>query len=620
MRFAEMPGFIRMSSLLIIAFALVVSTGQVLAAGLTDSDIDQLKRQGEAEGWTFTISANPATEYSLDELCGLAEPTDWREKGTFDPMPEKSELPAAFDWRNQGGDVPIRNQGGCGSCWAFSTVGALECAIKIRDGVTANLSEQYLISCNNKGWSCGGGWFAHSYHMNAHDPCDGTGAVMESEFPYAASSSPGCSCPYEHPYTIESWAYIGPQYGMASVSEIKQAIVDYGPVSTCITANGAMQGYGGGIFNACTDDPINHAVVIVGWDDNQGSNGVWIIRNSWGSWWGEGGYMRIEYGCSSVGYGANYINYRPINVSCTNAFGEPPLAVGFDVECSWSEISQSTWDMGDGVVAHEKSVSHVYDSPGSYDVTVTVETTAGTFEKNMPGAVAVYADTLKIMSQSFEDTGVNFVEVPVSLKNYLALREIIIPITWEGNLDMTFDSFSTAGHRAASFEFQSAINYDASHARATLSLMPSFSGTGTALPPGDGTIVSLFFTPSPSATGVNPIEFTDYAIYHPKLRSSAGEYQPGLLGGTVGIGASASCCQGSVGDANNSGDALPTVADIGAIVDFLFVSGNPLACFQEADANQSGGINPGPNDITVADIAMIVEFLFLSGQPLPGCF
>jgi len=276
---------------------------------LTSQDISQLEEQAKQDNWTFSVGENPATAYSLDQLCGLKVPDNWKELAPFSDIKADRELPAAFDWRDSTGCPPVRNQGGCGSCWAFGTVGALECNILIKDGIVVDLSEQWLVSCNSDGWDCGGGWWAHDYHQWKTDPCGGTGAVRETDFPYTATNGT-CSCPYEHHELIDSWAYVGNSYSIPSVSSMKQAILDYGPISVAVYANSAMQAYTGGIFNGCQSGTVNHGVVLVGWDDNQGTNGVWIMRNSWGPSWGEeGGYMRMEYGCSEIGYGASYIVY-----------------------------------------------------------------------------------------------------------------------------------------------------------------------------------------------------------------------------------------------------------------------------------------------------------------------
>jgi hypothetical protein len=262
---------------------------------LTDDDIERLRQQGEQEGWTFTVSRNPATEYPLEQLCGLVRPADWQEMAPTITPDVKRALPGSYDWRSVTGLPPVRNQGGCGSCWAFATVGVLECAIKIKDAQIVNLSEQWLVSCNRSGWSCEGGWFAHDYHQWKTDNCGGTGAVMESSLPYQADDNLACGCPYDHPYKIKSWMYIS-----GGINGIKQAIMDYGPVAVGVVANNAFQAYGGGVFNGCGSGELNHAVVLVGWNDTQGDSGVWIMRNSWGSWWGESGYMRIPYGCNAI--------------------------------------------------------------------------------------------------------------------------------------------------------------------------------------------------------------------------------------------------------------------------------------------------------------------------------
>ncbi|HEB60694.1 MAG TPA: hypothetical protein ENJ06_02615 [Phycisphaeraceae bacterium] len=239
----------------------------------------------------------------------MVEPPDWREGAKFDPCYQTRDLPAAFDWRDQATLPPVRNQGSCGSCWAFATVGPLECNIAIKDGVITNLSEQWLVSCNSDGYGCNGGWWGHDYHEWKNDPCGDDGAVLESDFPYVAYDA-SCNCPYPHTYWISDWAYVGSGSGVPSVSAMKQAIYDHGPLCVAVYVNSAFQAYSGGIFNSCSNGTVNHGVVLVGWDDNQGSNGVWIMRNSWGSGWGEGGYMRIPYNCSNIGYAASYVVYN----------------------------------------------------------------------------------------------------------------------------------------------------------------------------------------------------------------------------------------------------------------------------------------------------------------------
>ncbi|MCK4341091.1 MAG: hypothetical protein KAY37_05130 [Phycisphaerae bacterium] len=275
---------------------------------LSDREIADLQQQAAENGWTFTVGRNPATEIPLEDLCGLVVPEGWEKDADFDPCTPTRDLPAVFDWRDLGGVTPVKSQGSCGSCWAFATVGPLECNIKIHDSVTVNLSEQWLVNCNSDGYGCDGGWWAHDYHEWKNDPCGDDGAVLEANCPYTAEDDP-CYCPYPHDYWILDWHYVGGSGSIPPVDNIKQAIMDYGPVSVAVYADAAMQAYNGGIYNSCTNGTVNHAVVLVGWDDDQ-AGGVWFMRNSWGTWWGEdGGYMRIPYGCSRIGYAACYVEY-----------------------------------------------------------------------------------------------------------------------------------------------------------------------------------------------------------------------------------------------------------------------------------------------------------------------
>ncbi len=281
------------------------------AAQLSDNDIAALRERGEKEGWTFTVGKNPATDIPLQDLCGAVIPPGFKEKAPHEIIVPKADLPERFDWREVTGCPPIRNQGQCGSCWAFSTVGALECAIKVTDDRVVDLSEQWLVSCNQWGCSCDGGYYCFDYFMNyAYDFCGGSGAVMETDFPYVGSDAP-CDCPYPHKYFIESWAYIGDYQG-ATVEQIKQALLDHGPVSCGVYAGDAMQSYNNGVFNVDEGEWINHLVVLVGWDDTMGTNGCWIMRNSWGGGWGDDGYMYIEYGVSLIGSDAAFIVYRGV--------------------------------------------------------------------------------------------------------------------------------------------------------------------------------------------------------------------------------------------------------------------------------------------------------------------
>ena len=155
---------------------------------------------------------------------------DWWVGACFNPCIPTRDLPAYFNWCDLGGCTPVKNQAGCGSCWAFATVGPLECNILYHDGVTTDLSEQWLLSCNTDGFTCGSGDFAHDYHLAKGDACGNVGAVYETAFPYVADDVP-CGCPYTHSYLIDDWAYVGDAGSIPPVEAIKQAMLDHGPVA-----------------------------------------------------------------------------------------------------------------------------------------------------------------------------------------------------------------------------------------------------------------------------------------------------------------------------------------------------------------------------------------------------
>ncbi len=255
------------------------------------SKIERMREEIQFKGYTFTVDFNPAMQYSLDQLCSFKpelKPTDLPEIDEFQvkPLPSDTYYMSEF--------TSVKDQGNCGSCWAFSTAGMFE-AVLLKKGINTDLSEQWLVSCNTSGWGCNGGNFANSYYLNP-------GAVLESCFRYKASDVPcKTGCPY---------VYIAKSSGNASsVDSIKNAIKTYGAVSCAVVATVYFQAYSGGVFNYDAGGSLNHAIVLVGWDDTLGSAGAWRLKNSWGRSWGESGLMWIEYGCSGVGSGGNYLTY-----------------------------------------------------------------------------------------------------------------------------------------------------------------------------------------------------------------------------------------------------------------------------------------------------------------------
>jgi len=208
------------------------------------------------------------------------------------PPPVLLNTDAHFDWRDMGGVTPVKDQGGCGSCWDFAATGAFEAAYLIAEDTVLDLSEQQVLSCNDGESGCGGGWMSDAYNLFISH-----GAIDEPCMPYGASDAIPC--------TQDNCPVVANLIGFVdvpnNVSAIKNALM-YGPLSTCFTVYDDFYGYSNGCYEHTGGDNINHAVLIIGWDDNMcDGQGAWIVKNSWGPGWGNHGFFDIKYGSASFG-------------------------------------------------------------------------------------------------------------------------------------------------------------------------------------------------------------------------------------------------------------------------------------------------------------------------------
>ncbi len=260
--------------------------------------LDTLKAELASGNHTFTVGFNPAMQYPIDRLCTYIPNSQSAHLYLHNSIPTTTveSLPASYT----GYYTPVKSAGACGGSWAVASCGEFESVILKTDSVVVDLSEQQLISCNTLGYGCNGGDLLYDLFVNP-------GAMLESCFPYVGLDIPCIdTCPY--PYQAQGWAYVDPSVNVPAVEDIKTAIYTYGAVGACVYVDSYFQAYVSGVFSKCKKNARfpNHTIQLVGWDD---AKGAWLLKNSWGTGWGENGLMWIQYNCNLVGYNASYVIY-----------------------------------------------------------------------------------------------------------------------------------------------------------------------------------------------------------------------------------------------------------------------------------------------------------------------
>lgn len=202
------------------------------------------------------------------------------------PLPG-DQLPKAVDWRKTGAVNHVKDQGQCGSCWAFSTVATVEAINQIVTGNLTSLSEQELVDCDRVvDQGCNGGLMDNAFQFILENG----GLDTEESYPYKGVDGQ-CDLNRKNNKVVSIDGYEDVQ--PYSEKALKKAVA-HQPVSVAIEAGGrALQLYQSGIFNGHCGTKLDHAVVVVGYGTENGKD-YWIVRNSWGSGWGEEGYFRMR--------------------------------------------------------------------------------------------------------------------------------------------------------------------------------------------------------------------------------------------------------------------------------------------------------------------------------------
>jgi cathepsin L len=275
-----------------------------------------IKRHNEefrAGKHTYEVALNEYADLTWEEFSstrlGLL-PAARQRKAPSTHTRSNTTLPAAIDWREKGAVLPAKNQGACGSCWAFSAVCALEGANFLKTGQLTSLSEQQLVDCS-KDWSddtdldnygCNGGLMdnAFAYWLNSSHGDD-----TEASYPYSGRDGKCKFSPAKIGAAISGYKDIP----LDDESALHDAVATIGPVSVAIHAGPTLQFYFRGVFNGVLGmcpGPLNHGVTAVGYGTAPATRlrkemDFWIIKNSWGKVWGEKGFFRLARGKNLCG-------------------------------------------------------------------------------------------------------------------------------------------------------------------------------------------------------------------------------------------------------------------------------------------------------------------------------
>lgn len=244
--------------------------------------------------------------------------------------PRASETATRFDWRDQKVVTKVRNQGSCGSCWVFASIGAFEAAFMIAnpktDATTFEVSEQELLDCNFPENNCKGG-----FHHDAFVYLTRFGLIdANPNYPYdskSAARGPVCNSNFgRRPYFSRNWGYVDPSKKTPADDDLKKALAS-GPLVSAVAAGKNWDKCRDGVLNETVASDLkvrtNHEVLIVGWDDQIACpglpSGAWIVKNSWSEKWGDKGYVYVPYGRENIGTFASWVTAWPVDAAVSSA-------------------------------------------------------------------------------------------------------------------------------------------------------------------------------------------------------------------------------------------------------------------------------------------------------------
>ncbi|KAL9244473.1 hypothetical protein vseg_018248 [Gypsophila vaccaria] len=244
-----------------------------------------------SQNLSFTLIDNKFADMTNDEfnakftggVMSDVVPSDSHEEIN---VTDYGALPTTVDWRKQGAVTPIKNQGTCGSCWAFTTAASVESYHKIKTGTLLSLSEQQLMDCARGGINrgCNGGSIELALRY-----VQSKGSVLEKDYPYKGRDGV-CN---QATVAKKAVTITGYKNVPRNNEQALQAAVAKQPVGVGLESNMFVQLYRGGLFTGFCGTNLNHAMTAIGYGE-EGGNKYWLLKNSWGTNWGEKGFIRMK--------------------------------------------------------------------------------------------------------------------------------------------------------------------------------------------------------------------------------------------------------------------------------------------------------------------------------------
>jgi C1A family cysteine protease len=318
------------------------------ALEINEEEIKEVNKEYEAGNKTWYDALNEFSDLPEDEFLSAMTGDinfDSYGRGLLDPSPEssydeesekyfdqfrfsRSSIPAFYDSRALGNVSPVKNQMQCGSCVAFSSMGAVETCFKKLTGTFGDYSEQQFVDCGfgKNAFGCDGA-ATHAYLNWAS--VSKAGLSHESQYPYL-NKEPKLTCPSNLPVYNQGATITGSSYTyQGSEDLLKQMVYEHGAAVSSVVTAGDFKDYKGGVYAGCTDPnaKTDHAILVVGYG-TENEDDYWLIKNSWSTRWGDQGFMKLKRGVGMCGIGGNVVT-----VSCDSVSGPTDAPMTTEKPC-----------------------------------------------------------------------------------------------------------------------------------------------------------------------------------------------------------------------------------------------------------------------------------------------